>query len=76
MSNPTDVTVVICTHMSGIARTLRMALRGMGVRHVGLANDTAQLVADFVATEPACVILYVDSADPADPGRDVAPLSP
>ena len=68
MSNPADVTVVICTHMSGIARTLRMALRGMGVRHVGLANDTAQLVADFVATEPACVILYVDSADPADPG--------
>jgi|JI10StandDraft_1071094.scaffolds.fasta_scaffold00898_36 DNA-binding NarL/FixJ family response regulator len=68
MSNPADVSVAICTHMSGIARTLRMALRGMGVRYVALANDTAQLVEGFAAAEPSCVIIYVESADPADLG--------
>ena len=55
MSNPEDVSVAICTHMSGIARTLRMALRGMGVRYVALANDTAQLVDGFAASR--CKVL-------------------
>lgn len=68
MSNPADVSVVVCTHMIGIARTLRMALRGMGVRDVVLASNTTQLVECFAATEPKCVIVYVDSADPADRG--------
>lgn len=68
MSNPADVSVVVCTHMIGIARTLRMALRGMGVRDVVLANDTAQLVEGFATTEPSCVVVYVDSADPTDMG--------
>lgn len=68
MKNPADVSVVICTNMTGIARTLRMALRGMGVRKVVLAANTQQLVEGFAVSEPHCVILYVDSDNPSDDG--------
>jgi CheY-like chemotaxis protein len=68
MNNPADASIVVCTNMSGIARTLRMALRGMGVRNVVLAANTAQLLDCFTVAEPHCIITYVDSDNPADDG--------
>lgn len=68
MTSPTDASVVVCTNIVGIARTLRMALRGMGVRNVVLTNDITQLVDGFAVAEPHCVIVYVDSDDPEDDG--------
>lgn len=68
MKNPADVSVVICTNMTGIARTLRMALRGMGVRRIVLAANTEQLLEGFAVSEPHCVIVYVDGDDPSDDG--------
>ena len=68
MNNPADANIVVCTNMSGIARTLRMALRGMGVRNVVLAANTEQLLEGFTAAEPHCVITYVDSENSADDG--------
>lgn len=68
MASPADTSVVVCTNIGGIARTLRMALRGMGVRNVVLASDINQLLDGFSVAEPHCVIVYVDSADPVDDG--------
>lgn len=68
MTNSTDVSVVVCVAISGIARTLRMALRGMGVRNVVLATDTAQLLEGVTVAEPSCVIVYVDGENPDDAG--------
>jgi len=68
MSNPADVSVLVCTNMGGIARTLRMALRGMGVRTVFLASNTTQLLEGFTIAEAHCVVLYVDGPDPSDDG--------
>lgn len=68
MIDPTDASVVVCTNIGGIARTLRMALRGMGVRNVVLASNVNQLLECFTVAEPHCVMVYVDSDDPADDG--------
>lgn len=68
MRDPTDASVVVCTHFMGIARTVRMALRGMDVRNVTLAADREQLIEAFLEAEPHCVILYVDSDHPDDEG--------
>ena len=68
MNNPADANIVVCTNMSGIARTLRMALRGMGVRNVVLAANTEQLLEGFTAAKPHCVITYVESENSADDG--------
>ena len=68
MTSPADTSVVVCTNIGGIARTLRMALRGMNVRNVVLASDITQLLDGFAVAEPHCVIVYVDSEDPADDG--------
>lgn len=68
MRDPTDASVVVCTHFMGIARTVRMALRGMNVRNVTLAANREQMLEAFENTEPDCLMLYVDSEDPADDG--------
>jgi DNA-binding NarL/FixJ family response regulator len=68
MDNPTDISVLVSTGVVGIARTLRMALRGMGVRSVVLAANHAQLLEGFTTAELRCVVLYVDGADPSDEG--------
>lgn len=68
MQKPSETSVVVCSNLTGIARTLRMALRGMGVRTIFLAVDEPQLLEGFTAAEPHCVVLYVDSPDPADHG--------
>lgn len=68
MRDTTDTSVVVCTRFMGIARTVRMALRGMDVRNVSLAANRDQLLEAFLDAEPHCVILYVDSDHPDDEG--------
>ncbi len=68
MKDPTDASVVVCTHFMGIARTVRMALRGMDVRNVNLAANKEQLREAFLDADPHCVIVYVDSDHPDDEG--------
>ena len=68
MNNPANASIVVCTNMSGIARTLRMASRGMGVRAVVIAANTEQLLEGFTAAEPHCVVTYVDSEKSSEAG--------
>jgi DNA-binding NtrC family response regulator len=68
MKDPTDASVIACTHFMGIARTVRMALRGMKVRDVKLAANQEQLLEAFQFAEPDCIVLYVDSDHPDDEG--------
>ena len=68
MRDSSDTNVVVCTHFMGIARTVRMALRGMDVRKVNLAANREQMLEAFSVAEPDCVILYVDSDDADDEG--------
>lgn len=68
MDNPTDISVLVSSSVAGIARTLRMALRGMGIRSVVLASNEAQLLEGFTTAELRCVVLYVDGPDPTDDG--------
>ncbi len=71
MGNPADISVVVCSQIANIGRTLRMALRGMGVRLVSLTSDTTQLLEAFATAEPHCVIVYVDGPDATDHGLEV-----
>ncbi|HVY87791.1 MAG TPA: hypothetical protein VG942_02930 [Hyphomonadaceae bacterium] len=68
MKNPADVTVLISTNNLSIARTLRMAMRGLGVRSIHLAATIDQTVAAFSIAEPHAVIVYVDGPSQADDG--------
>lgn len=68
MRDLTDTSVVVCTHFMGIARTVRMALRGMDMRNLNLAANQEQLIEAFANAEPQCVILYVDTDDAEDEG--------
>src|SRR6218665_3856820 len=68
MLDPADASVVVCTRFTGIARTVRMALRGMNVRNVALAANHEQLLEAFENTEPDCLVLYVDNEKPDDEG--------
>ncbi len=68
MNKSTDVSVVISTHMPGVGQTLRMALRGAGLRNVQLAANSAQQAEAFGSTPPDVLMIYIDSAAPEDPG--------
>lgn len=68
MRDPTDASVVVCTHFTGIGRTVRMALRGLNVRNVQLAANHEQLLKAFENAEPDCLVLYVDNESPEDEG--------
>lgn len=68
MDNPADISVLVSSNVLSIARTLRMALRGMGVRSVGLASNHTQLLEGFTTAELRCVVLYVEGPDPSDDG--------
>lgn len=71
MNKTNDVGVVIGTPLPGIGQTLRMALRGAGVRNLQLATNTAQLVDAFNPVPPNVVMIYIDSAAHDDPGMQV-----
>ncbi len=68
MKNASDVGVLISCNVGGIARTLRMALRGMGVRRIFLAMSPDQLDEGFAAVEPSVLLVYVDSEAETDAG--------
>lgn len=71
MSKTPEVSVVISTHLPGIGQTLRMALRGVGVRNVQLVNRTTQLAEAFGSTTPDVLMIYIDSAAENDPGMQL-----
>jgi len=68
MDKPADVNVVIYASAHGHAQTLRMALRGMGVRNAVLANNLNQVLEGFSVAEPHVVVIYVDSGLESDEG--------
>ncbi len=68
MTNPADVSVLVCANLAGIGKTVRMALRGMGVRHVFLAANAEQIKEGFATVEPHVVVLSVDGPDASDHG--------
>lgn len=68
MKKPTDVGVLISCHVPGISRTLRMALRGIGVRRIFIAANDQQLDEGFSTADPQVLLVYVDSAEEGDPG--------
>lgn len=82
MTKPADLGVLISCSVPGIARTIRMALRGMGVRRIFIALNDEQLEEGFAAAEPHVLLVYVESEAQTDHGlatlRDVrrAPDSP
>ncbi|MFT3724899.1 MAG: hypothetical protein QM773_15115 [Hyphomonadaceae bacterium] len=67
---PADVSVLVSSHLPGVARTVRMALRGMGVRTIALSANAQQLHEGFKTAEPHCVVIYVDGPTPEDPGLE------
>lgn len=71
MIKATDVSVVIGAHAPGIGQTLRMALRGAGVRAVSLAATPDQLLAMFAASAPDVLLIYFDQAVDDDPGMQL-----
>ena len=71
MSKTNDVGVVIGTHLPGIGQTLRMALRGAGVRNVQLASTTSQLADTFGSNAPDVLMIYIDSGAQDDPGMQM-----
>jgi DNA-binding response OmpR family regulator len=63
MNNPADIAVLVCSTNVSIARTLRMALRGIGVRGVHLAGNMQQILDGFLSAEPHCLAVYVDGPE-------------
>ena len=63
MSNPADISVLIFSPNLSIARTLRMALRGMGVRNIQLASDEATIFEAFSSGDPNAMVVYVDAPE-------------
>ncbi len=62
-----DVNVLIFSTVQGVAATLRMALKGTGVRTVFLASTPEQVAEGFTAAEPHVMVIYVDSQAADDP---------
>jgi DNA-binding NarL/FixJ family response regulator len=70
MSDPADISILIFSTNAGVARTLRMALRGMGARAIQLAADETQMFEGFAAMDTNAVLVYVDGAE-NDPGVEM-----
>lgn len=68
MTGSADASVLVCSNIPGIGKTIRMALRGMGVRHVFLASNAEQIKEGFATVEPHVVVLSVDGPEPSDHG--------
>lgn len=68
MKNAADISVVISTHMPGIGQTLRMALRGGGMRNVHIAPQSPHPIDVFCSTKPDVMMIYVDTGAEDDPG--------
>lgn len=70
MRNPADVSVLVFSADVAIGRTLRVALKGIGVRAIHLASDETQLLEGFATTDTQAVVVYVDAAE-NDPGIEM-----
>ena len=68
MINPSDVGVVVGSHLPGIGGTVRMALRGVGFRRIAAVVDQRGLLDGFAAAEPRVAVIYVESGQESDPG--------
>lgn len=68
MNSSADVNVLISCNVTGIGRTLRMALRGMGVRRIFISANADQLEQGFAEVDPHVLLVYVDSANADDAG--------
>ncbi len=68
MKNASDINVLICCNVAGIAFTLRMALRGAGIRRVFLTTTSEQLDHAFAEAEPHVLVVYVDGDSDSDDG--------
>jgi two-component system, chemotaxis family, chemotaxis protein CheY len=66
MSGAADVSVLIFSTNMNIARTMRTALRGIGVRRVHLAADEAGIFEGFTTSDPVVAIIYVDGPEKDD----------
>jgi two-component system, chemotaxis family, chemotaxis protein CheY len=66
MSGATDVSVLIYSTNLNISRTMRTALRGMGVRRVHLAADENGIMEGFATADPVVAIIYVEGAEKDD----------
>jgi CheY-like chemotaxis protein len=71
MSLAADLSVVIGSHVPGFGHTLRMALRGLGVRKVHLAIGTAELLEAITTAKPEVLLIYVDSGSTEDAGMQM-----
>lgn len=70
MSNPADLNVIIVAKDGGVGRTVRMALRGAGVRGIQLATNQQQTLDLFATIEAHALIVYVEAPE-ADEGLDL-----
>jgi two-component system, chemotaxis family, chemotaxis protein CheY len=70
MNDPADISILIFSTNAGVARTLRMALRGMGARAIQLAADETQMFEGFAAMDTNAVLIYVDGPE-NDPGVEM-----
>ncbi len=68
MKRAADVSVVISSHLPGIGQTLRMAMRGVGVRNVQFTPHTTQLSDAFGSSKPDVLMIYIDTAAEDDAG--------
>ncbi len=59
VQNPADISVLIFSADAPIGRTLRVALKGIGVRTIHLAVDEAQVLDGFATTDAQAAVVYV-----------------
>jgi two-component system chemotaxis response regulator CheY len=68
--SPADLNVIIVSKEAGVARTLRMALRGVNVRNINLAVTQQQVLEFFSTVEPHALLVYVETPE-NDEGLDL-----
>jgi len=63
MKDPSGLSIIIVSVDGGIARTLRMALRGVNVRSITLASSQQQALEAFATVDPHALVIYVDGPE-------------
>ncbi len=67
---PAELNVIIVSKEQGVARTLRMALRGVNVRNINLAVAQQQMLGFFGSVEPHALLVHVEAPE-NDEGLDL-----
>jgi two-component system chemotaxis response regulator CheY len=68
--SPADLNVIIVSKEPDVARTLRMALRGVNVRNINLAVTQQQMLEFVASAEPHALLVYVGAPE-NDEGLDL-----